>query len=89
MTKARKNNRNRPARTARYARPQTGQQEKSPNRRASASEPPPAYTPEQQERIQNGLRILARIIARAHLERRSELSSDHAPGPPSEGEPRE
>ena len=89
MTKVRKNNQNRPAPTARDARRQTGPRGKSPSRRASASEPPPAYTPEQQERMRNGLRIMARIIARAHLERQVDRSSEPAPGCPPYGESRE
>ena len=85
MTEA-KRNKNRPVRIARYARRQAGQWGKSPSRKASADEPPPAYTPEQQERRRNGLRILARIIARAHLERREDRSGEPAPGSPPDGE---
>ena len=32
------------------------------------------YTPRQQEQVRQGLRILARIIARAHLRRQAELA---------------
>ena len=38
--------------------------------------------------MQQGLRILARIIARAHLERQAERGSAPAPGPPPTGESR-
>ena len=44
-----------------------------------------AYTAEQQETLRRGLRILARIIARAHL-RRLAARSTAAPRPPTEGE---
>ena len=43
---------------------------------------PPVYTPEQRETVRRGLRILARIIARAHLRRQAERSGAAAPGPP-------
>ena len=45
----------------------------------------PVYTPEQRETVRVGLRILARIIARAHLRRRAKRSSAVAPGPPPDG----
>ena len=32
----------------------------------------PQYTPRQQEQIQKGLRILARVIVRAHLRKQAE-----------------
>ncbi len=38
--------------------------------------PSPVYTPEQREQLQRGLRILARMIVRAHLGREA------SPGPP-------
>ena len=44
-----------------------------------------AYSAEQQETLRRGLRILARIIARAHL-RRQESRSGAAPGPTAEDE---
>ena len=40
----------------------------------------PVYTEERQATMRQGLRILAKIIARAHLRRQA------APGPPSAGE---
>ena len=43
------------------------------------------YTPEQRETLRVGLRILATIIARAHLRRRAERSSAAAPGLPPDG----
>ena len=51
----------------------------SNNRRARA------HSAEQQEAVRRGLRILARMIARAHL-RRQALRSGAAPEPPAEGE---
>ena len=44
-----------------------------------------AYTAEQQETLRRGLRILARMIARAYL-RRQESQSGAAPGPTAEDE---
>ena len=41
---------------------------------------PVAYTPDQQERLRRGLRILARMIARAHLRR--ETPAEIAATPP-------
>ena len=38
-----------------------------------------AYTPQQRERMQRGLRILARMIVRAHLRREA---SQGGPAPP-------
>ena len=43
---------------------------------------PPDYTAEQRETVRQGLRILAKIIARAHLRRQAGRSSAAAPGPP-------
>ncbi len=39
----------------------------------------PVYTAQQQERMQTGLRILARIIARAHLRRQSTGTAPELP----------
>ena len=47
---------------------------------------PPVDTAEERETVRRGLRVLARIIARAHLLRQAELSSAAAPGPPPAGE---
>ena len=41
------------------------------NRKASAERGSAEYTAEQREQMQRGLRILARIIARAHLRRQA------------------
>ena len=41
------------------------------------------YTPEQRERMQQGLRILARMIARAHLRREAPTAGSAAYEPPS------
>ena len=50
---------------------------------------PPACTAEHRKTLSDGLRIVARIIARAHLRRQAERSGARASGPPSEGESRE
>ena len=50
----------------------------SPNR------PPAAYTAEQRERIQRGLRILARMIVRAHLRREASRAASALPEPLSD-----
>ena len=57
----------------------------SNNRRATAKRGSPTCSAEQQEAVRRGLRILARMIARAHL-RRLALRSGAAPEPPAEGE---
>ena len=44
------------------------------------------YTVEERQTVRQGLRLLARIIARAHLGRQAERSSAAAPGPPPAGE---
>ena len=46
----------------------------------------PLYTLEERQTVRQGLRLLARIIARAHLGRQAERSSAAAPGPPPAGE---
>ena len=55
------------------------------NRRATARRGSPTYSTEQRETVRRGLRILARMIARAHL-RRQESRSGAAPRPSAEGE---
>ena len=50
----------------------------APNTRAA----PPVYTAEQRETVRRGLRILAKIITRAHLRRQAARSGAAAPGPP-------
>ena len=49
---------------------------------------PPACTAEHRKTLSDGLRILARIIARTHLRQQAERSSAPAPGPPPAGESR-
>ena len=44
------------------------------------------YTLEERPTVRQGLRILARIIARAHLRRQAERSSAATPGPPTGSE---
>ena len=55
------------------------------NRRATAKRGSPTYSPEQRETMRRGLRILARMIARAHL-RRQAARSVTAPRPPADQE---
>ena len=55
------------------------------NRRATAKRGSPTYSPEQRETVRRGLRILARMIARAHLRRQASRSAA-APRPPAEDE---
>ena len=43
---------------------------------------PPVHTAEQRETVRQGLRILAKIIARAHLRRQADRRGEAAPGPP-------
>ena len=47
------------------------------------------HTDAQKETMQAGLRVLARIIARAHLNRQAERRGAPASGPSSDDEPRE
>ena len=54
-------------------------------RNPSANHRTTAYTAEQQETLRRGLRILARIIARAHLRRHASQSAV-APRPSAEDE---
>ena len=49
---------------------------KSPSRKATPERPLSEYTPQQRERIRKGLRILAKVIVRAHLRKQAGLS-DH------------
>ena len=57
----------------------------STNRRATAELTSPPYSAEQRETLRRGLRILVRMIARAHL-RRQASRSGAAPKPPAEDE---
>ena len=56
---------------------------------ANAVANPPVHIAEQRETVRQGLRILARIIARTHLGRQADRSSAPAPGPPPAGESRD
>ena len=56
---------------------------------ANAVADSPVYTAEERQTIRNGLRILARIIARAHLRGQADRSGAPAPGPPPAGESRD
>ena len=71
MTEAKK--RNRTAQPGKEAGQQAGRRRKPPDRKTSPDEPLSEYTPQQRERIRKGLRILARVIVRAHLRRQAEL----------------
>ena len=51
---------------------------------ANALADSPVYVAEQRATMRQGLRILARIIARAHLRRQLGWSAAAAPGPPPE-----
>ena len=67
------NKRSKPARSGRNARKPKDHNSESPSRKDSADQPLSEYTPQQRERIRNGLRILAKVIVRAHLRRQAEL----------------
>ena len=67
------NKRSKPARSGRNARKPKDPGSGSPSREDSAHKPLSEYTPQQRERIRNGLRILAKVIVRAHLRRQAEL----------------
>ena len=49
----------------------------------------PEHTAQQQERVRTGLRLLDRIIARAHLGRQADRARVRCPGPPPAGESRD
>ncbi|MXZ90426.1 MAG: hypothetical protein F4Z05_02975 [Chloroflexi bacterium] len=73
MTKANQGNRHR-------QKPSRGNQPAGRRRKQIAANPPaqgdiPDYSPQQREQVREGLRILARIIARSHLRRRSDALS--------------
>ena len=74
MTEANKNDR--PARSARDARKPSGRGGKPSGKGTSPQRKVTEYTPRQRERMQQGLRILARIIVRAHLRRQAESSGN-------------
>ncbi len=50
---------------------------------------PPTCPADHRETLSDGLRILARIIARTHLRQQAERCSAPAPGPPPAGESRD
>ena len=54
----------------------------------NAEAAPPACTAEYRKTMRDGLRILAGIIARAHLRQQAERGSSPASGPPPAGESR-
>ena len=56
---------------------------------ANAVADSPVYTLEERPTVRQGLRILARIIARAHLGRQAERSGTVAPGPPPAIDPQD
>ena len=61
-----------------------GRERTSTRNPGSPKESSPAYTPEQREQLQRGLRILARMIVRAHLRREA---SQGGPTPPPDQRP--
>ena len=67
------NKRSKPARSGRNARKPKDPGSESPSRKGPADKPLSEYTPQQRERIRSGLRILAKVIVRAHLRRQAEL----------------
>ena len=48
--------------------------EKSPAKGASTTPELPQYTARQREQVRKGLRILAKVIVRAHLRKQAELA---------------
>ena len=66
------NKKNRPARSGRNSRKPKDPGSKSSNLEDSPNKPLSEYTPQQRERIRSGLRILAKVIVRAHLRRQAE-----------------
>ena len=48
--------------------------EKSTSRGESATPTSPQYTDRQREQVRKGLRILAKVIVRAHLRKQAELA---------------
>lgn len=73
----------------------SGSSRKSSDRRPGTAgrKPPrgtsPQHTGAQRETMQAGLRVLARIIARAHLKRQAARRGSRTSGPSSDDEPRE
>ena len=67
------NKKNKPGRSGGKARKPKDPGSESPSRKDPADQPLSEYTPQQRERIRSGLRILAKVIVRAHLRRQAEL----------------
>ena len=67
------NKKSKPARSGRNARNPKDPGDDYPNTEDSADMPLSEYTPRQRERLRKGLRILAKVIVRAHLRRQAEL----------------
>ena len=61
----------------------TGRKKTSPRIPGSPNESSTTHTAEQRERMQRGLRILARMIVRAHLRREASRVGPSSPEPPS------
>ena len=55
------------------------------DRQTTAERASPTYSAEERETVQRGLRIIARMITRAHL-RRQALRADTEPETPKDGE---
>ena len=75
--------RTKPPRSGRNTRRPRGGREKTSSREAASKSVSPQHTAEQRAQMQTGLRILARIIARAHLRQQS---TGAAPEPPPDQE---
>lgn len=61
----------------------TGRKKTSPRIPGSPKKPLTAYSANQREWMQRGLRILARMIVRAHLRREASRVGPSSPEPPS------
>ncbi len=57
-----------------------GRERTSTRNPSSPGKSSPAYTPKQGEQLQRGLRILARMIVRAHLRREASQGAPASPG---------
>ena len=71
---------NKPPRPRRNTRRTPGDLERTSSREAVSISTSPQHTARERERIQTGLRILARMIARTHLSRQASGSTT-APAP--------
>ena len=65
---------NRAARPAEDARKPRRSPEKSSRQEESATPTSPQYTARQREQVRKGLRILAKVIVRAHLRKQAEMA---------------